>query len=436
MDRTLTSEVINFVGSKVLLKGWLHKKRLLGGLNFITLRDRCGLIQVLVEDKAEVEKLRGLHIGTVLEITGEVIADQRAPQGAEIHNPKLNVLVPVVDESPIEIDKPLSHKSEHLDTLLDNRVVGLRNMQEQKIFKVRSTLNRYIREYLWENDFTEIQTPKLLAGATEGGSEVFKLDYFGKEATLAQSPQFYKQITSAVFERVFEIGPAYRAEPSATTRHVTEVTMLDLEFAFIENHDDVMSIVQDMTYLAITRTYEKHAADLKSLNAPELILKPNFPHYSMLEIHQMFEKATGKSYREQDDLSPEEERWICEYAKKNDGCEAVFATNLPKNKGKFYHQVHEDGKTVKSADLLFRGIEIATCPMRENRYEVLLAQMKEAGLDPTHPGFSYYLQAFKYGMPNQGGCGYGIDRLTQKVCGLASVKEAILFPRDLNRLTP
>ena len=193
-ERVLTKDIATHIGKEIKLQGWLHKKRLLGGLTFINLRDRSGLAQILIEDKDEVEKLRGLQIGTVLEVVGCVFEEPRAPSGAEIHQPKLSVLIPVVDEPPVEIDKPLSHKSEHLDTLFDNRVIGLRNLQETKIFKIRASLNRYIREYLWGHDFTEIQTPKLLAGATEGGAEVFKTDYFGKEATLAQSPQFYKQM--------------------------------------------------------------------------------------------------------------------------------------------------------------------------------------------------------------------------------------------------
>lgn len=437
MQRVLSSEVKSHIGKSATVSGWLHKKRLLGGLTFINLRDRGGLIQILIEDKNEVEKLRGMQLGTVLSIEGEVIKEERAPGGVEMHNPKITVLVPVEFESPIEIDKPLSHKSENLDTLLDNRVVGLRNLDEQRIFRIRSDINRYIREYLWKNDFVEIQTPKLLAGATEGGADVFKLDYFGKEATLAQSPQFYKQITSGVFERVFEIAPAYRAEPSATTRHVTEVTMLDLEVAFIENHEEVLDIVQDMTFHAISEVYKNHADDLKTLNAPELVLKPKFPRYSVAEIHDLFSKATGKDTTKEKDLIPEEERWICEYAKEKDGCEAVFAVKFPVEAMKFYHKVNpEDPKTVLWGDLLFRGLEIATCPMRENNFEKLVEQMKKAGLDPEHPGYKYYLQAFKYGMPQQGGCGYGLDRLVQKICGLSSVKEAILFPRDINRLAP
>ncbi|HRQ97869.1 MAG TPA: OB-fold nucleic acid binding domain-containing protein, partial [Candidatus Saccharibacteria bacterium] len=232
MTRTLTKELSANIGKTVTINGWLHKKRLLGGLNFITLRDRTGLAQTLVDDKDELEKLRGLQIGTVLSLTGMVVEDERAPGGAELHDVKIAVEVPVTDEPPIEVDKPISHKSEHLDTLFENRVLNIRNLNEQKIFKIRADLTYYIREFLRDKEFIEIDTPKLLSEATEGGAEVFKLDYFGKIATLAQSPQFYKQIMVGAFERVYEIGHSYRAEPSATTRHLTELTMLDIEMGF------------------------------------------------------------------------------------------------------------------------------------------------------------------------------------------------------------
>ena len=435
--RILSSEVKDHVGKTVHIEGWLHKKRLLGGLTFINVRDRRGLIQVVIQDKDEVEKLRGLQIGTVLTVDGKVIEEPRAPGGAELHEAKLTIVVPVTDEPPIEIDKPLSHKSENLDTLFEHRVLGLRNLQEQKIFKIRAGLLRYIRQFLTDKEFVEIQTPKLLAGATEGGAEVFKVDYFGGEAVLAQSPQFYKQIMTGVYERVFEIGPTYRAELSATTRHVSEVTMLDIEMGFIEGHGDVLDMVQDMTYDAITKAYKEFAAELKSLNAPELVLKEKFPRYTVAEVHKMYTKATGTDTTQEKDLIPDEERWICDYAKKNEGCEAVYVTHFPIEAMKFYHMVNpDDPTTVMWGDLLFRGLEIATCPQREHHYEKLVEQMKKAGLDTEHPGYKYYLQAFKHGLPAHGGCGFGIDRLVEKTIGLSNVKEAILFPRDINRLAP
>jgi nondiscriminating aspartyl-tRNA synthetase len=435
MERVLSSDVASHSGQEVKIQGWLHKKRLLGGLNFLLIRDRGGVTQVVVENAEEVEKLRGLQIGTVLTITGQVHDEERAPGKAELRDPKITVDVPVTDESPIEIDKPLSHKPENLDTLFDNRHIGLRSPQEQKVFKIRASLLRNIREFLYKNDFVEINTPKLLAGATEGGAEVFKTDYFGKEATLAQSPQLYKQMMVGAFERVFEIAPAFRAEPSATTRHMSEVYMLDIEMGFIKDHEEVLDMVQDMTYAAVTNIYKDHADDLKSLQAPELVLKEKFPRYTVAQVHEMYTKATGTDTTNEKDLIPDEERWICEHAKKEEGCEAVFVTNFPASAMKFYHKLADDG-TVLWADLLFRGLEIATCPMRENRHDVLMEQIKAAGIDTNNPLFKVFLEAMKYGLPAHGGCGYGIDRLVQKTIGLANIKEAALFPRDINRLTP
>ncbi len=435
--RVLNKDVSAHIGETVTVEGWLHKKRLLGGLTFINVRDRTGLVQVVIHDKAESEKLRGLQIGTVLTVSGESKKEERAPGGAEIHSPTLTIEVPVSEEPPIEIDKPIQHKAENLDTLFEYRPLNVRNLQEQKIFRIRADINRYIREYLVEREFVEIQTPKLLPGATEGGAEVFKLDYFGKEATLAQSPQFYKQMMVGAFERVFEIGPAFRAEPSATTRHMSELTMLDIEMGFVKDHDEVLDLVGDMTISVLKRVYKEHAEDLKSLQAPPLVLSDRVPQFTVAEIHELYSKANKTDTTKEKDLIPDEERWICDYAKKKHGSELVYATKFPVEAMKFYHQVNpDDPTTVLWGDLLFRGLEIATVPLREHRYKQLVEQMKKAGLDVKHPGYKYYLQAFKFGLPQHGGCGYGIDRLVEKTIGLNNIKEATLFPRDINRLAP
>lgn len=438
MTRTLIRELAQKTGQTVTVCGWLHKKRLLGGLNFITLRDRSGLAQSLIEDKSELEKLRGLQTGSVLALTGTVAADDRAPGGAELHDVTVEVEVPVTDEPPIEIDKPISHKSENLDTLFDYRILNIRNLQEQKIFKIRADTVHDIRNYLRQREFVEIDTPKLLAEATEGGAEVFQLDYFGRIATLAQSPQFYKQIMVGAYERVFEINHSYRAEPSATTRHMSELTMLDIEMGFVENHDEVLDLVGDMIQSVLKSVYDQHADDLKSWQAPELKLPVDgkIPRFTIAQIHDMYTKATKTDTTAEKDLIPDEERWISNYARKQLGSDLVYATEFPLEAAKFYHKIDAERGVVEWADLLFRGLEIATCPMRENNYDKMIKQMKSAGLDVEHEGFKYYLQAFRYGLPPHGGCGLGIDRLVQRTIGLANVKEATLFPRDINRITP
>lgn len=437
MTRILTTDIAAHVGETIILRGWLHKKRLLGGLNFITLRDRTGLAQTKIDNKEEVEKLRGLQIGTILTLEGTVVADERAPGGAELHDVTVTVEVPVTDEPPIEIDKPLEHKSENLDTLFEHRVVGLRNLQETAIFKVQAALKEAARVYLRSQDFTEFNSPKLLPQATEGGAEVFKLDYFGKEATLAQSAQFYKQIMVGVFERAFEINPTYRAEPSATTRHMTEFIHIDAEMGFT-TFEELLATTGGLLKSVTESVWQTNADDLKKWQAKPVVLADEIPQLSLEQVHELYSKATGEDTRGEKDLRPDEERWITEYAKKNLGSEAVFVTEWPVSEMKFYHKKSESNPDVaERADLIFRGVEIATISMRENRYEVLLEQLRTiAGGDPDNEGFKYYLQAFKYGLPAHGGFGMGLERLTQKVIGLNNVKEASLFPRDINRLGP
>jgi nondiscriminating aspartyl-tRNA synthetase len=437
MTRTLAKELSSKIGETVTINGWLHKKRLLGGLNFITVRDRSGLIQTLIDNKEELEKLRGMQVGTVVAFTGVVVADERAPGGAELHDVKIEVMVPVSDESPIEIDKPLSHQSENLDTLFDNRVIGLRNIAESNIFRVQAGVKESIRQYLNGLEFVEFNSPKLLPAATEGGAEVFKLDYFGKEATLAQSAQFYKQIMVGVFERAYEINPTYRAELSATTRHMTEFITIDAEIGFVD-FQRLLDVVGGLLTSVNKAIWETHKSELTKLNATPAKFADKIPQLTLAEVHELYSKATGQNSVGEKDLRPDEEKWVTEYTKKNLGSEAVFVTEWPADEMKFYHRKSDtDTNIAERADLIFRGIEIATISMRENRYEVLIQQLKDiAGGDPNSDGFKYYLQAFRYGLPAHGGFGMGLERLTEKIIGLNNVKEATLFPRDINRLTP
>lgn len=437
MTRVLTQAIAAHAGERITIQGWLHKKRLLGGLNFITIRDRAGIAQSLIDSKDELEKLRGMQIGTVVSLTGVVVADERAPGGAELHEVAVEVLVPVTDEPPIEIDKPLDHKSENLDTLFEHRVVGLRNLQETAIFKIQASVKEAARAYLRSQDFTEFNSPKLLPGATEGGAEVFRLDYFGKEATLAQSAQFYKQIMVGVFERAYEINPTYRAEPSATTRHMTEFIHIDAEMGFTD-FDELLRTVGGLLKSVTSTVWEQHEADLKKWNAVPVTLADEIPRLGLEEVHELYSKATGENTRGEKDLRPDEERWVTDYAKKQLGSEAVFVTEWPASEMKFYHRKSQENPGIaERADLIFRGVEIATISMREHRYDVLVDQLRTiAGGDPEADGFRYYLQAFKYGLPAHGGFGMGLERLTQKIIGLNNVKEASLFPRDINRLNP
>jgi nondiscriminating aspartyl-tRNA synthetase len=437
--RILAKQLKEQVGKQVTVQGWLHKKRLLGGLTFIVIRDRSGLTQALVKEKGEVEKLRGLQVGTVLEVSGTVAADGRAPGGVEIHEVGLKINVPVEAEPPIEIDKSLDqfHKSDLLETLFEYRAIGLRNPKEQAVFKIQAEIVEAVRKFLRSQDFTDMRTPKLLAAATEGGAEVFKFDYFGKEATLAQSPQFYKQMMVGVFERVFEIAPVYRAELSATTRHMTEYISLDAEMGFIAIEDLKKLLSGLMNNIAddLWRTCE---AELNMWGTQKPVLPKEIPSMTMAEIHEKYSAATGEKTVGEKDLRPDEERWACEYAKENLQSEAIFVTDWPADEMKFYHKA-QDGKPqfADRFDLLFRGVEISTGSMREHRHDVVVKQLVDmAGGNPEAPGFKYFLMAMQAGMPPHGGFAIGLERLTQKMLGLHNVKEASLFPRDINRLAP
>lgn len=436
-NRILSKDLKDHIGKNVVVAGWLYKKRELGGMTFLIIRDGSGLVQVLDDKSKESEKLKGFHPGTVLTVEGEVVEEKRAPSGIEIHNPKLTIEVPVEFVPPIEIDKPLSHDSENLDTLFDYRVVGLRNIRESAVFKIQAEVKDAMRKFLKENDFVEFNSPKLLAGSTEGGAEVFRLDYFGKPATLAQSAQFYKQIMVGVYERVFEINPTYRAEPSATTRHMTEFMHLDIEIGFID-FQGLISIIGRMLREVTDQVWKNCESDLALWGATKPIVPEEIPIITMAEIHKKYSAANEQQTIGEKDLRPDEERWICEYAKEKLGSEAVFVTEWPASEMKFYHKVNDDNPNVADRfDILFRGVEICTGSMREHRYDKLIQQLKDlAGGDSENPGFKYYLQAFQFGMPPHGGIGMGLERLTQKIIGLSNVKEASLFPRDMNRLAP
>ncbi|HVQ44769.1 MAG TPA: aspartate--tRNA(Asn) ligase [Candidatus Saccharimonadia bacterium] len=437
MKRLLTGELATEAGKKVLVKGWLHKRRDLGALVFVVLRDRDGVVQMVVKDEAEQKKLEGLYPGTVLEVHGTVVAEPRAAGGVEIHDPELVVISPVSDVPPIEIDKAIDHKSENFDTLFEYRALNLRNLSERAIFRVQAAVGRAFREYFDERGFTEIHTPKLLAGATEGGAEVFKTDYFGQVATLAQSPQFYKQMMVGALERVFEVGPVYRAEPSVTTRHMSEYISLDAEVGFV-TFDELLTMLSELLNHMVGSAWKEAGEELTLLGATKPKLTKELPRLSMREIHDLYSKATGENTREELDLFPAEERWICEYAAKELGSEAVFVTEWPMRDAKFYHLADDEHPEIAvRADLLFRGIEVVTSSMREHRYDRLVKQLREmAKGDPESDGFKYFVSAFKYGMPPHGGFGMGLERVTQELIGLHNVKEASLFPRDTKRLAP
>lgn len=436
MNRTLIRELKDNTWKEVMLKWWMHDFRNLGKIAFLILRDRSGLCQIILEDPFEISKLDWLYTGTTLIVNGTPMLESNNKRfWLEVKNATLKVIHPVKYVFDTDISKP--ELALDLDGILENRVVTLRHPKQSAIFKLASIVEKHIRNFFDTQDFTQINSPKLIWFPTEWWAEIFELDYFEKKAYLAQSPQFYKQIMSAIYERVYEIGRAYRAEKSNTSRHMSEILMLDMEMWFIDSFDDVLDMTEKFLKYIIEHSREEWKEYFQLRWAEKPIISEKIPRITMKELHQLYSDDTWENTKEELDLTPAEEKWICEYAEKNWWSQVVFVTWFPRSDAKFYHfQSPDDPSVADRADLLFRWVEIATVTRREVRYDVLVDQVTKQGIDPTNPWLKYYLDAFKYGMSDTGGFGFGIARFIQKLLGLQNAKEADLFPRDRNRLTP
>lgn len=427
MSRTYIKDLKDHIGSEVTIKGFIHSIRNQGGIKFLIIRDITGLIQIVVlkSEKEVFDLVPTLTNESVVSITGLVKEEKQAPSGVEIQAMSIEVLSKAA-ELPIPVIVEKGAEDVDITKRLDWRWLDLRKEEGRKIFAVWTELEKGFREYFYENGFTQIYTPSLMSTASESGSEVFKVQYFDKDAYLAQSPQFYKQMAIASgLDRVFITGPVYRAEPSYTTRHVTEFTGWDFEASFIESHHDIM----DMEEQALRKGFEK----VKSVIDVEIPETP-FPRMTMAEVKARL-KQEGITSEKEHDLSPEEERVICEIVKKEKNHEFLFITDYHISVRPFYHMRHEDNQELtKSFDLLFRGLEITTGAQREHRVDVLEKQAVEKGMDLEE--LSDYINFFRYGCPPHGGVGIGPARIIMKLMDLSSVKEAIFLPRDVKRLRP
>ncbi len=436
MERTLIKDLKNHIGSEVLIKGIVNVARLQGKMAFFDFRDRTSIIQGVVFGKPEVlEVAKALGQEYAVAVTGVVNQRPEKMVNANVPNGDIELEITgitVLNASaamPFALDAELS-----LDTLLDNRPLTLRRPHERAIFRVQHEIMNAYRSFLTSEGFTEFQAPKLVGGDAEGGAEVFKVGYFNdKTAYLATSPQLYKQMMVGVFERVFTTGTMFRAEKSATTRHLSEISMLDLEMGFIKDHTDVITLVTKLMR-HITAQVNEHCASELALLDIELALAPEtFPTMTLREAQQLILKETGVDKTSEPDLEPEDERFLCEYAKANLGSDFVFITHFPTSKRPFYTHVDpENPEFTRSFDMLFRGLEMLSGAQRVHDYETLKERIRSKRLDPDK--FHFYLQAFKYGVPPHGGVGIGLERLTAKFCGVKNVKEATLFPRDINRI--
>ncbi|HEX3453860.1 MAG TPA: aspartate--tRNA(Asn) ligase [Gaiellaceae bacterium] len=407
MERTLTGELRPRVGERVRLAGWLHHQRRLARLTFVLLRDRAGLAQVVVEEPEAIEAVAALLPETVLEVEAAVVGSDQAPGGVELRDPTFTVLAEPAEAPPVELRRP--ELKESLPVQLDYAPVALRHPRRREAFEIAAASVRGFRAALDALGFVEIQTPKLVASATEGGSNVFRVDYFGRDAYLAQSPQFFKQTMVGVFERVYEVGPVFRAEPHETSRHLAEYVSLDAELGFVRDHFDVMRVLRE----AVAGMCESVRA--AGFEAPEVPAEIPWVHFADTAVEDV-------------DLAPADERRLCE----EHGSEFLFVTGYPMAKRPFYtHPEPGRPEFSNSFDLLFRGLEIVTGGERLHRYEDYVA-----ALDGETAPFEGYLQAFKYGMPPHGGFALGLERWVARLTGAQNIRETTLFPRDRGRLTP
>ncbi|MGH2532902.1 MAG: aspartate--tRNA(Asn) ligase [Thermomicrobiales bacterium] len=433
MERIWTTDLGGQAGERVKLAGWLHNLRQLRNVSFLILRDAKGLAQIVVDDPALVARLARLHHEAVLTVEGLAVANPQAPGGVEVQQPVVEVVAEAAEQPPFDLFRP--ELAAQLPTILDYAPLALRHLRHRAYFRLSSALMSGFRATLRQMGFIEVQTPKLVASATEGGANVFPVEYFGRTAYLAQSPQFYKQMMVGVFERVFEVGPVFRAEPHDTPRHLNEYVSLDVEMGFIEDHATVMSVLTEVIrgMLAAVREDAADALDLLKLTLPDV--PADIPRLHFADALAMVGEATGEDLRNEPDLAPAHERWLGEWARKEHHSDFVFVAGYPTAKRPFYtHPDPHRPDCSNSFDLIFRGLELVTGGQRLHRYDDYLATLAARGLDPEP--FAGYLQAFKYGMPPHGGFAIGLERFTARLTGVENVRETTLFPRDLNRLTP
>ena len=429
VQRTLIQSLSQFLEQDVLIRGWVYRLRVLAKTTFVILRDCSGEAQCV----ATSEALKDLHLklDDTVEIYGRVRADSRARSGYEIDVLRVGVLNRAANSLPFNSSSNVGSVSS--EVLLEYRPLAVRNDAVGDVFRVQAALLKYFREYLTSNHFTEIITSKIVAAGTEGGTHVFELRYFDRVAYLAQSPQFYKEQGVAGFERVYETGHVYRAEPHASSRHLTEYYSLDFEVGFIDGPEDVIQIERELlTYMfdRLNREYEHVLRQKRLAPLPSMLRVPIWEFGECLERLQENYGRTDLT----DDLDPEAERQLCRLVEQETGVPAVFVIGFPLAGRPFYTAPRDRGGAANSFDLLLRGMEITTGGQRLHQREALEAALRGRGLDPLK--FESHLRMFDLGMPPHGGLAIGLERLTAQVLGLANVREAVLYPRDRYRLTP
>ena len=411
MERLLIKEISNHEGEKITIKGRIFNIRNLGSISFLIIRDYSGVVQVVASKDTEANS------GDIVLVEGIVKKDERAKGGYEIKAEKIEIITKNKETLPFDLEK--DDINLNLDTLLDYRVLSLRHPKVQSIFRLYDLLLKSYDEAMREEGFVEIKTPKILGSASEGGANFFQVDYFDKKAVLAQSPQFYKQIMVGVFDRVFEIGPVFRAEPHFTTRHVNEYISLDAEMGYIDNFYDVAK--------TLNRVIKKMFFQMGIEDVPEEI-----PYIKLSEIRKIIKEKYNYDIPEETDIDPRGEELAGQYAKEEFNSDFIFLTHYPIDYRPFYTM--SDGKEAMGFDLLYKGLEIATGGQRINEYDELIESMKRKNVGIK--GMEFYVNAFKYAIPPHGGWGMGSERIIKQILGLDNIKEAVLFPRDVKRITP
>ena len=438
MNKIYFKDLENYFDKEIEISGFVENIRNIKWVQFLVLRDSTDKVQVTIEKSDEnnapmVELVNNLTVESTIKVIGTLKKNENVRlRGMEFIPTKIEVTSTSDAELPINIhDKD----AQLLDQRLDYRWLDLRNEYNFNIFKIQSDMTKFMREFMYSRDFTEIHTPKLIGAASESGADVFEVKYFDRKAYLAQSPQFYKQMAIASgYDKVFEVAPVFRAENSNTSRHTTEFTGFDVEFAYIDSYRDVMDLEEELLTYTLEKLNEKYGELVKKLYDKEIVVpKEKFPRVKLADLYDELEKRYDYKVDESEktDLTTEAERLSYRYAMEEFNSEFIFVTDFPKEKRAFYHMRKDD--VPEGYDLIYRGVEITTGAEREHRYDVLVKQAKEKGLDKD---VEFYLEFFKYGCPPHGGFGLGVDRLTMLVLGLPSVKESMLIFRGPNRLNP
>jgi len=439
MERTLIKDLMGKIGQQVKIQGWLQILRDQKSMQFLVLRDRTGLVQIALWKKGNPEladKISTLGVESALTVFGKVVENEVVKLGG-IELQLEDLKVEGNAEAPLPFE-PFGETLPDQDYRLDWRYLDLRRQRNRLIFEVQTTLEEAMREYWIKHDFIEMHSPKTMGTPSESGAELFEIKYFERTAYLAQSPQFYKQMAMAAgYENVFEIGPVFRADPSFTSRHMTEFTGVDMEMSWIDDHDDVMKFMENWLAFSFQAVKDKYDEEIKAFLGTELTVPTvPFPRMTMAEAYQLLKTMDYKLPPEKKgDLDPGAERALGAYVKEKYGNDFVFVTDWPATVRPFYHMRYADNPTLtKSFDLLGKGLEVTTGAQREHRYDVLAAQALEKGL--TLPPIQNYLNYFRYGCPPHGGFGLGLSRLLMVLLDLPNIREAVYLFRGPNRLEP